>query len=104
MNCQEFVDFLMEYLEGTLDPTQSETFEEHMVECPECVTYLETYQQTIRLGKDLLCDQGDVIPSDVPEDLVRAIMIARGAMSVPKDSPGLFARLAACLREMLGRS
>ena len=104
MNCQEFVDFLMEYSDGTLDLTQSEIFEQHMVDCPECVTYLETYQETIRLGKDLLCDQGDVIPSDVPDDLVRAIMVARGEPSVPPESPGLFARLAACLREMLGRS
>ena len=48
MNCREFVDFLMEYLDGRLDASQAAVFQEHMRECPPCEVYLDTYQETIR--------------------------------------------------------
>ena len=78
MNCREFVDFLMEYLEGGLDPAVRATFEGHMGECPSCVTYLDTYRETVQLGKRVLCDDPDgPVPEDVPDDLVAAILAAR---------------------------
>src|SRR6478609_5619248 len=51
MTCQEVAEFLMEYLDGRLSEPERRCFEEHLGECPECVAYLETYQETIRLGK-----------------------------------------------------
>jgi anti-sigma factor RsiW len=76
MTCRELVDFLMDYLDGQLSESERLCFEEHLGECPDCVAYLTTYKQTIQLGKDA-CTAGDAIPSDVPEDLVRAILAAR---------------------------
>ena len=78
MNCREFVDFLMEYLEDGLDPGARATFEQHMGDCPACITYLDTYRETVRLGKEILCDPPDAaVPADVPADLVAAILAAR---------------------------
>jgi anti-sigma factor RsiW len=78
MTCREFVDFLMEYLEGGLEPQARTTFEDHMDDCPACVTYLDTYRETVQLGRQILCDPPDSpVPDDVPEDLVAAILAAR---------------------------
>ena len=78
MNCREFVDFLMEYLDGDLDADAREIFEAHMVECPPCEVYLDTYRETIRLGK-CICEPDGSLPEDVPEELVQAILAARKA-------------------------
>lgn len=75
MKCREFVEFLMAYLDGDLAEETRSLFDEHMRECPSCVSYLETYSETIRLGR-LACDD-DAAPLDAPEDLVAAILAAR---------------------------
>lgn len=77
MNCREFVDFLMEYLDGEMPQRQRGIFEGHMEECPACVTYLDTYRETVRLGRELCADPEGPIPEGVPEDLVRAVLAAR---------------------------
>jgi anti-sigma factor RsiW len=76
MTCREFVDFLMAYDDGELPENQRALFERHMTDCPPCVTYLETYRETARLGQ--LCrDLEGPVPDDAPEPLVRAILAAR---------------------------
>jgi anti-sigma factor RsiW len=77
MNCSEFVDFLMGYLDDGLARSQREIFEAHMVDCPSCETFLETYRETIRLGKLCLSDPEGPVPAQVPEELVAAILAAR---------------------------
>ncbi len=82
MTCREFVDFLMDYLEQSLPTAQREIFEGHFEECPGCVTYLETYRETVRLEKTLCGDDPDApVSEDVPEGLVAAILAARAADS-----------------------
>ena len=76
MTCRELVEFLMDYLDGLLSEPERMCFEEHLGECPDCVAYLATYREAIRLGKEA-CTAGDSIPADVPEELVRAILAAR---------------------------
>ncbi len=78
MNCHEFVEFLMAYLDGELTPDRRAVFDEHLAECPYCVAYLQNYQETIRLGKTALAASDDSVPADVPEELVQAILAARG--------------------------
>ena len=76
MKCREFVEFLMEYLDGALGEAECRVFEGHVERCPACVNYLETYRETIRLGSSVCASEEDV-PSDVPEELVQAILSAR---------------------------
>ena len=75
MKCREFVDFLMEYLEGGLRERERQVFEGHIEDCPSCMHYLDTYRETVRL--EGLCGGGDEVPEEVPEPLVRAILAAR---------------------------
>jgi len=81
VNCREFVDFLMDYVDGALPSEQARTFEQHLNDCPPCVTYLETYRETVRLGKTLCSDPEGPVPDDAPEGLVRAILAARSSDS-----------------------
>ena len=82
MTCREFVDFLMDYLDQALPTAQREIFDVHLEACPGCVTYLDTYRETLRLEKTLCGDDPDApVPEDVPEPLVAAILAARAADS-----------------------
>jgi anti-sigma factor RsiW len=76
MKCREFVEFLMEYLDGALVEAELRVFEGHIEDCPACVNYLETYRETVRLGTSVCAPDAEV-PPDVPEELVRAILSAR---------------------------
>ena len=50
-------------------------FEQHLAECRDCVAYLRTYAETIRLARETR--DADALPAGVPEDVVRAILAAR---------------------------
>ena len=76
MKCREVAEFLMEYLDGALGDAERRVFEGHIEDCPACVNYLETYRETVRLGKSVCAPDAEV-PPDVPEELVQAILSAR---------------------------
>jgi anti-sigma factor RsiW len=78
LTCREFVEFLMAYQSGELPPGQRAVFDEHLAECPACTAYLHSYRQTVRIEK-IACGCGDPAPADAPEELIRAILAARGA-------------------------
>lgn len=75
LTCREFVEFMDDYLEGLLPEHVVAHFHEHLSQCPSCVAYASTYQDTVRLARKALGDESPV--TGVPEDLVRAIMAAR---------------------------
>ena len=77
LTCREVVDFLADYLEGTLSTVERAAFDTHVHECPECEAYLHGYRDTVRLAREVARDPEAPVPSDVPEDLVRAIVAAR---------------------------
>jgi anti-sigma factor RsiW len=49
LTCQELVQLITDYLEGTLPPAQQAGFEAHLAHCHGCRLYLEQMQQTIAL-------------------------------------------------------
>jgi anti-sigma factor RsiW len=53
MNCRQLSELLVDYVSGELPPEQSDHFRRHLCQCPPCVVYLETYQLTIRLSRQL---------------------------------------------------
>ena len=76
MTCKELVSFLMDYLNGELSAAERRTFDEHLAGCPDCVAYLASYRKAVRLGK-AACREDGAVPSDVPEDVVRAVIAAQ---------------------------
>jgi len=49
LTCQELVELVTEYLEGTLSPAERARFEAHLKLCDGCSRYLEHMRRAIRL-------------------------------------------------------
>ena len=47
MPCQEIVEVITEYLEGTLPEPDRTRFEEHLRGCPPCTTYLTQMRSSL---------------------------------------------------------
>jgi anti-sigma factor RsiW len=76
LTCRELVAFVMEYLDDALPAAERAAFEAHLAQCQDCIVYLRSYRQTVALAKT--AGAGDALSStDMPEDLVRAILAAR---------------------------
>jgi anti-sigma factor RsiW len=77
VTCRELVDFLSAYLDDDLRADERDRFENHLSICPACVTYLDSYRETVKLGKVVCANDTDDVPDDVPEALIQAILAAR---------------------------
>jgi len=79
LTCREMTDFLGDYLDGSLALAERCLFDKHLADCPECVAYLRSYAETIRLARQTRED--DSLSDTIPDELVRAILAARHRMS-----------------------
>ena len=52
MTCQELVELVTDYFDGTLDQATRAEFDAHVAVCPGCATYLEQMRATVRLAHD----------------------------------------------------
>ena len=69
LTCQELVELVTAYLEGTLPPEEHERFDAHLAYCTGCGNYLDQMQQTIRLVGTL---DEEAIPPEATEHLLQA--------------------------------
>ena len=76
LTCRELLEFLAAYLDDELPAETRADFERHLSLCPPCVDYLAEYRETIRLGRQS-CEPEGRVSSDVPPELVAAILSAR---------------------------
>jgi len=53
MACQELVEVITDYLEGTLPKSDRARFDAHLATCPGCREYLEQMRALIRLSGSL---------------------------------------------------
>jgi anti-sigma factor RsiW len=66
--CQELVELVTDYLEGTLPPVDRERFDLHLAGCDGCTAYLEQMRTTIRLtGRLRAEDMGDAARAALTE-------------------------------------
>ena len=71
VTCQQFVELVTDYFEGSLQPRTMSHVEEHLVICDWCVTYAEQMQTTVvSLGE--LREQGSPGPPDAVLTVLRA--------------------------------
>ncbi len=77
INCVEFEEFVLSYLDGELPARQLKVFERHMRLCRECREYLAAYRLSSELSCAVLGTPQESVPEDVPEDLIKAILDAR---------------------------
>lgn len=76
MNCQECVDFLLDYIDGRLPHDQRREFESHLAICPDCTTYMANYRKAASLTAGAGRATGQP-PAQLPSGLVEAILRAR---------------------------
>lgn len=53
--CRELAELLIDFVSGDLPPEERSRLEQHLKVCPPCVAYLETYELTIKLTRQLPC-------------------------------------------------
>ena len=61
--CQQAIELLTDYLEGSLSRRQRVRLERHLRGCPNCSNYLEQIRITIRLT-------GSIAPEELAPDAV----------------------------------
>ena len=69
ITCCQLAELLFDYVSGELPPEQCDLIRQHLCLCPPCVAYLETYQQTIQLTRQLP-------PAPVPPQLIARLRAA----------------------------
>jgi len=52
MKCEELLQLLNEYVDGTVDPAVCEKFEKHLAECNPCQVVVDNIRKTITLYKN----------------------------------------------------
>jgi len=77
VTCRELVEFLDDYLSGSLPEAQRASFNAHLAQCPSCVAYMKTYEASVRLGRAALTHSDDPVAKKAPERLIQAILAAR---------------------------
>ena len=78
MTCREIADVLADYVSGELGPDRLAAFERHLSLCPNCRAYIATYRATLTLSRHAFADLDAGAGTDVPEELVTAILSAVG--------------------------
>jgi|tagenome__1003787_1003787.scaffolds.fasta_scaffold19548386_2 hypothetical protein len=59
ITCQQLVEVVTDYLEGSMPPIERLRFEEHIAYCGPCIRYLEQMRQTIAVAGVLREDDLD---------------------------------------------
>lgn len=68
LSCQEIIEVVTEYLEGSMPGEERQQFERHLSYCPGCVTYVEQIRETIDLTGTI--PREETLPPALREGLV----------------------------------
>lgn len=77
ITCQEVVEYLMAYVNNELAVEDRAAIDAHLAVCPECVTFLKTYQATIRCELVAFERREQIVEEAIPESLIQAILKLR---------------------------
>jgi anti-sigma factor RsiW len=65
--CQQAVEVVTDYIEGSMSRADRRRFEAHLSSCPNCTAYLDQMRSTIQLTGQLRSEE---LPSEVREELI----------------------------------
>lgn len=74
LNCDEFVELVTEYLEGTLDASALDRFVGHLAACDGCERYLDQIRRTVA---SLAGQRAEALPADARAALIAAFRAHR---------------------------
>ena len=75
MTCRDALEFLADYLDGSLPLRKRLSLDLHLSLCRHCRAYLDNYKKAIQASRDVLTDQS--LCEELPEDLIQAILARR---------------------------
>ncbi|TMB13789.1 MAG: anti-sigma factor [Deltaproteobacteria bacterium] len=76
LDCIVAVEQVTDYLEGAMPPEARTKFEQHLVVCPGCVTYLR--QARAQIGATRALGEAKPPPEEVARKLLEMFRAARG--------------------------
>lgn len=79
LTCRQLIDFIADFLDGTLPAHLALAFERHLNECPSCAAYLDSYRATVRLGRLVALGSDAPASAAFPAKLIAAVRAARHA-------------------------
>jgi hypothetical protein len=82
-NCQQLVDFCLEFLDGSLPEDEQLLFRNHLGHCCECVAFFETYKRTPEVSREAFALK---MPASV-KDAVRRYLRTRYEAGEPVPQP-----------------
>jgi len=56
VTCEECIEVLVDYVDGSMDAMTVQAFEAHFSDCPPCTDFLKTYKTTITVSKKVFDD------------------------------------------------
>jgi anti-sigma factor RsiW len=71
LSCEQLVELVTDYLEGTLAPEDVAAFEAHLEECDGCRTYVDQMRETIAA-------LGAIPPEPLSPEAQRDLLLAFG--------------------------
>jgi len=69
ITCRELTEFLIDFVSDELPLEHRAHIEQHLKRCPPCVAYLESYQLTIKMTRQLPA-------APLPEELAKRLRAA----------------------------
>ena len=73
MTCREVIGGLADLSGGELPAGEARESKRHLARCAPCAAYWRSYRTTVALEREAY---RDVVPPEVPEDFVRAVLAA----------------------------
>jgi anti-sigma factor RsiW len=73
VNCIELIASLDAFVDDELDPATRGGFDLHLVICPSCRAYRDTYKETIDLARGA-AEREEDLAHDAPPELLEALI------------------------------
>ncbi|MDB4981586.1 MAG: putative zinc-finger [Myxococcales bacterium] len=68
ISCQQLIEFCLDYVEGALPDDEQVRFRRHLSQCPDCVTFFETYRRTPEVSREAEASR-DAMKARMPESV-----------------------------------
>jgi anti-sigma factor RsiW len=72
ISCQQLIEFCLDYVEGALPDDEQMRFRRHLSQCPDCVTFFETYRRTPEVSREAEASR-DAMKAQMPESVRESV-------------------------------
>lgn len=73
ITCQQVIDFLLVYVDGSISASDKAAFDDHLAQCPSCVAYLDGYRKMIAMTSDSASPAAVVPSAELPSQILKAV-------------------------------